>query len=297
MATPLASTITEDRITAAQSPVRIFFRKFWRVLMNATMFLYAITAIYPILWMIYSSMKTEEEFARNIFSLPSSINFNNFVTILTGGAFFRALFNSVFASVISIVFIVCFAFMIGYVLARFEFKGRRFIYVFFLFGMMVPVYALLVPIFLEFKLIGMYNNQFSIILPMIAFELSGAIFLFESYIRSIPTEIEEAAFIDGASLNTILLRVIFPICMPIVVTVLILTFLWTWNAFAFPLVLLRSQELKTIPLWLNTFQGERSTNYTAMMSALVLASLPVIAVYLAFREKIMQGMVAGAIKG
>ena len=115
--------------------------------------------------------------------------------------------------------------------------------------------------------------------------------------HSIPTEIEEAAFIDGASLPQLLVRIVLPICSPIIATVAILSFLSTWNEFGFALVLLSGEEFKTVPLWLNTFQGERTVDYTTLMAALTVASLPVIVVYMAFREKIIQGFVAGALKG
>jgi raffinose/stachyose/melibiose transport system permease protein len=288
---------TENRLAAAQSAPRRSLRFGSRVLTNGLLLVYALTAIFPIIWMGYSSLKTREEFARDVFSLPSAISFEAYVKIIGEGFFFRALFNSIFASTIAISLIVVISFPVAYALARYQFPGRRIVYLFFLFGLMVPIYALLVPVFLQFKTIGMLDNQFTIIAPLVAFEMSGAIFLIESYIRAIPTEIEEAAFIDGAGVNYILARIVFPMCAPILVTILILDFLWTWNAFAFPLILLRSTELKTIPLWLNTFHGERSTDYPTLMGALVLASIPVILVYLIFREKIMQGMVAGATKG
>jgi raffinose/stachyose/melibiose transport system permease protein len=247
--------------------------------------------------MIYSSLKTSAEFALNIFSLPSAINFENYQKILAKGSIFRAYFNSAFASVISVTLIVVLAFSVAYFLARFQFPGKRVIYLFFMFGVLVPVYALLVPVFLTFSKLGFLNNQFTIIPPMVAFSLSGSIFLMESYIRSIPVEIEEAAFMDGSSLINTILYIIFPMSRPIVATSIILTFMSTWNEFAFPLVLLRNPKLKTLPLWLNTFKGEYSIDLVGQMAALVMVSFPVILLYLFFNEKIIQGMTSGAIKG
>jgi raffinose/stachyose/melibiose transport system permease protein len=268
-----------------------------RVMVNAALFGYVLTAIYPPIWMIYSSLKTAPEFALNIFSLPSSFNLQNFITILHRGTVYRAFFNSLFASVISVSLIVTLSFVVAYFLARYHFPGRNAIYMFFMFGVLVPVYALLVPVFITFSKIGMLNNQFTIIPPMVAFSLSSSIFLIESYIRSIPEEIEEAAFMDGSNLFNTLRLIILPMCSPIISTVVILNFMGTWNEFAFPLVLLRSPQYKTIPLWLNTFKGEYSTDYVGQMAALVIASLPVILLYLFFNEKIIQGMTSGALKG
>jgi len=264
---------------------------------NVFLLLFAITAIYPIVWMIYNSLKTGAEFAQSIFALPMSLNLENYQAIFSTNRIFIALGNSLFNSVLSTTGIVVLAFIVAYFLARYRFPGRNLLYAFFLFGLLVPVYGLLVPIFIQFKSVGLLNNRWTLIPPYIAFGLSSAIFLIEGYIRSIPTKIEEAASMDGASLPQLLFRVIFPICRPIIATVGILSFLSNWNEFAFALVLLRDDALKTIPLWLNTFRGERTVNYTGLMAALTIASIPVILIYLVFREKIMQGFIAGSVKG
>jgi raffinose/stachyose/melibiose transport system permease protein len=287
----------EDRILSSKKPLRKAGGVSAKVAINLFLLVYAITAIYPLIWMIFSSLKTQPEFMLNIFALPSRVNLTNYIKIFQVGTVFRAFLNSIFASVVSIIFILVLAFVIAYILARYQFRGRNVIYIFFMFGLTIPIYALMVPLFLEFKYLGMLDNQFTIIPPMVAFELSGGIFLFESYIRSIPIEVEEAAFMDGASTNTILTQVLFPMCTPIIVTYVVLSFLGTWNSFAFPLVLLESQQYKTIPLWLNTFQGERTVDYTGKMTGLVIASIPVIVIYLLFRDKIMEGMIAGSVRG
>jgi raffinose/stachyose/melibiose transport system permease protein len=267
-----------------------------KILVNGFLLLYCVTAIFPPIWMIYSSLKTSPEFAQNIFSLPSSFNLQNYIKIFTIGTVYRAFFNSIFSSVVSIVLLISISFIVAYFLARYEFPGRNALYIFFMFGVIVPVGALLVPVFLMFSKIHFLNNQFTIIPPMVAFGLSGNIFLLQSYIRSIPVEIEEAAFMDGSSLLNTLWEIIFPMCTPILATVLILTFMGTWNEFGFPLVLTSSPQFKTVVLWLNTFKGEHTADYVGQMAALVLASVPVILLYLFFNEKIIQGMTAGAMK-
>ena len=266
-------------------------------LMNVFLLIFAISAIFPVIWMAYNSVKTSQEFALSIFALPAHINMSNYEAIFSSSGFYTAIGNSLFNAVLSTLGIVILSFIVAYFLARYRFPGRNLLYGFFLFGLLVPVYGLLVPIFIQFRSMGMLNNRFTLLPPYIAFGLSTAIFLTEAYIHSIPTEIEESAFIDGANLPQLLWYVIFPICRPIVATVGILAFLGAWNEFAFALVLLRDEAFKTIPLWLNTFQGERTVNYTGLMAALTIASLPVTVIYLLFRERIMQGFVAGALKG
>ncbi len=267
------------------------------VAMNIVLFLFALTAIFPPIWMMYNSLKSSDEFSHSILALPRQPSLYNYAEIFGTAKVYIALANSLFNAVVSTAGIIVLAFVIGYFLARYQFRGRGLVYGFFLFGLLVPIYGLMVPVFIQFKSIGMLNNHFTLLGPYIAFGLSQAIFLIEGYIHSVPPEIEEAAYVDGASVPDLLLRVVFPICRPIIATAALLAFLATWNEFAFALILLSDDALKTIPLWLNTFQGERTVNYTGLMAALTVASIPVIVIYLFFREKIIQGFVAGALKG
>ncbi len=265
--------------------------------MNGFLFLFAITAIFPPIWMFYNSLKENQEFSHNIVALPTRVTLENYQTIFGSSLVFRALFNSLFNSVISTIAIIGLSFVIAYFLARYKFPGRNLLYAFFLFGLLVPLYGLLVPVFIQFNEMGMINNRFTLLLPYTAFGLSQAIFLIEGYIHSIPTELEEAAYIDGATFPQMLINIILPICTPVIATAAILSFLAIWNEFGFALVLLTGEEYKTIPLWLNTFQGERTVSYTTLMAALTIASIPVVSVYLLFREKIIQGFIDGALKG
>ena len=235
----------------------------FRVFVTTLLMLYSVTAIYPLLWMILNSLKTQGEFILSTFALPTAPHLESYGSIFAGTDVYRALGNSLFASLVSVVFIVLLAFPISYLLARFTFRGKEALRLYFVAGLLVPTYGLLVPVFVLFKNIGMLNNRSTILFPMIAFNLPIAIFLFESYIQTIPVEIEESVFIDGASLRHRLWYVVAPISAPILATVVIVDALSTWNEFGFPLVLLRGEQFRTVPLWLNTFVGEHTVSYPA----------------------------------
>jgi raffinose/stachyose/melibiose transport system permease protein len=173
---------------------------------------------------------------------------------------------------------------------------KKFLYVMFLSGMLIPVYSLLVPVFIEMKVLGLQENVYALAVLYAAFGLPLAIFLITSYASTIPKEIEEAAIIDGASYSRLYYRILMPMCLPILGTVLILTFLNAWNEFPFALVL-TGKETKTIPIGLTYFTGMYTVNYTQLMAGLSIATLPVVVVYFAFYKKIVAGMVAGAVKG
>lgn len=264
---------------------------------NALVALLSFTCIFPIIWMGYSSLKSQKEFALDTVGLPKVLHFSNYVQAMEEGKLAGYFSNSMFNTVITVLIVLVIAFVTAYCLARFTFKGRNLIYYLFLSGMLIPIYALLIPIFIEFKTLGLLNKKITLILPYIAFAMPTAIFLIESYVKSIPAELEEAAYMDGCSITKTMFFIIMPVCRPVLATTAILTFLHTWNEFPLALVLIRSNSLKTMPIGLTNFVGTYTVNYPLMMAALVISTLPVILMYFLFYNQIMQGMVAGAVKG
>ncbi len=264
---------------------------------NIIMILFSITCIFPVIWILYSSLKTKDEFMLDIISLPARPRLDNYYHAFVEGKMYTYFISSIFNSSTTVFLVILIAFCIGYVLSRYRFKGRNFIYTLFIAGMLIPVYALIVPLFVQFKVLGFYDRFFTLIIPYIAIRLPLAIFLFESFIKTIPVELDEAAYMDGASTFFTMSRIILPVCKPVLSTILILAFLDTWNEFPFALVLVTKEVYRTIPVGLTNFYGQYTTDYTTLMAAMVLSILPVIIVYLLFNKKIIQGMTAGAVKG
>ncbi|QJD88362.1 carbohydrate ABC transporter permease [Cohnella herbarum] len=261
------------------------------------MFAVSLSCIFPLIWMLYSSLKTEQEFSLNIMSLPSKPQFQNFIDAFEIGKMGTYFWNSAFVSLFTVIFTILFGFFTAYILARFKFPFRNVIYFMFLTGMLIPIHGLLIPIFIEFKALGLLNKHVTLIFPYVAFNLSMAIFLFENFIKTVPLDVEEAAVIDGSSSTNTVLRIVLPLCMPVISTAVILFFLGAWNEFPFALVLIESANLRTLPIGLTNFNGQYTANYTQMLAAMAIVVLPVIIVYLAFSKKVMQGMTAGAVKG
>jgi len=267
------------------------------VLVNAILWIFSFTCVFPIFWMIYSSLKSQKEFALNTVALPAVLHFENFKIAIEEGNLGVYFVNSLINTFISVSIAIVFAFFIGYCLSRFTFRGRNLLYYFFLAGMLIPIYALLIPIFLEFKTLGLINKRSSLIVPYIAFAMPVGVFLVESFVKGIPIDMEEAACIDGSSFLRTTFSIIMPMCQPVLATIAILSFLGTWNEFPLALVLVRSTRLKTIPIGLTNFIGTYTVDYPLMFAAMVISTLPVIIVYLIFFNKIMEGMVSGAVKG
>ncbi len=268
-----------------------------KVSSNIVIWLFCLSYIVPFVWLFYNTLKDRQQFAQDILSLPIPPTFENYINMFSDVEFYYALKNSLFNTCVSIVGALLLSFILGYFLSRYRFKGRNFLYLFFLLGMVVPVHALLIPIYIQFTQIGINNAFYTLIIPYITFAIPRDIYLFDSYITGIPRAIEEAAHIDGATRPQIMTKVIFPICAPISLTIVILDFISLWNEFLFALVLIDDVVLRTIPIWLTNFQSQYTTNVPARLTTMMLAMLPIIIMYVFFSERMMKGMVAGAVKG
>ena len=267
------------------------------VVLNALGLIVSVSGLAPLIWMIYSSLKTDTDFLVNPVGLPRQLEFGNYVDAVVIGRMNQYFLNSVFNTVFAVSLSVLVGFTIAYFLARVRFRGRNLLYAYFVSGMTIPIYALLIPIFIQFTWLGLTNGRLTLILPYISFALPTVVFLSEGYLRSVPVEMEEAAYVDGASLHTTIFSVVLPMCRPIIATVIVLSFIASWNEFPLALVLVSSRKFITLPVGLTHFFGEHSAQYTRLFAALMIITTPAVLVYLAFQKYVIRGMTAGALKG
>ena len=272
---------------------------FLAVFMNLILWIFSLSCIFPIVWMIYSSLKEKRAFNADIIGLPKSPTLINYTRILSNPDYHLAqsLWNSLRTTVLSIILIIAFSFIVGYILARVHFKLNRVLYIMFLMGMLIPIHSLLVPIYVVFKRCGISNHWFTLLLPYVSFGLPMGIFLVEGFVKTVPVDLEEAAAIDGSSFSHTLWNIIFPICRPILVTVAIIQVFSCWNEFSFALVLIKDVGLQTVPLALTQFKGQFASDYPKQMAAMLITMAPIVVLYFAFSKQIINGMVAGAVKG
>lgn len=269
------------------------------VVLNTIMIIFSLTCVYPLVWMLYSSLKVKREFNADIIGLPSSPTLKNYINILTNADYHitESVVNSVRTTLISVILIMLFGFIVGYFLARFKFWGSKVIWLLLLMGMLIPIHSLLVPIYVVFNRLGISNQWFTLLIPYIAFGLPTSVFLSQGFIKGIPTELEEAASIDGCTFSGTLFRIIMPICKPIMTTVAIVQTFGCWNEFSFALVLIRDTKLQTVPLAMTQFTGQFSSDYPKIMAAMLITMAPIVILYFAFSKQIIKGMVSGAVKG
>ena len=266
---------------------------------NTVLGLFSATCIFPLVWMFYSSLKEKRVFNADIMGIPTEPTLVNYERILNNKDYHLAesMMNSVRTTALSILLIVLFSFIVGYILSRVKFKGNRPLYLMFLMGMLIPIHSLLVPIYIVFKDTGINDKWYTLLFPYVSFGLPMGIFLVEGFVKSIPISLEEAAAIDGSSFSNTLWRIILPICKPILITVAIIQVFSCWNEFSFALVLIKSVSLQTVPLALTQFKGQFASDYPKQMAAMLITMSPIVVLYFVFNKHIIKGMVAGAVKG
>lgn len=267
------------------------------LLINGVLLLFSASCLFPVLWMMYSSFKTSAEFSQSILSLPQTLNLEHYRFLMRYENLKYFFLNSIRNTFFSIALIILFAFLLGYFLARFRFRGAAALNILFVVGMLVPVHALLVPMYIQFKQFSLSNRWFTIILTNVAFGLPTSMFLVKSYIQSIPTEMEYAAAIDGAGFSRTMFGIILPMTRPILTTVGIIHFFSCWNEFIFSLILINDVKLYPLSVGINLLKGEWTVDYTRIMSLMTVAIAPAMILYFCFSRHIIEGMVAGAVKG
>lgn len=269
------------------------------VILNVILWLFSLTCIFPLFWMLYSSLKEKRQFNADIIGLPKTPTLANYQKILSNKDYnlLQTMGNSLRSTVLSVILIVLIAFIVGYILSRIDFKLNKPLYIMFLMGMLIPIHSLMVPIYIIFSRSGLSNRWFTLLFPYVAFALPMSIFLVQGYVKGIPTELEEAAAIDGSGFTKTLFGIILPVCKPILVTVAIINVFGCWNEFSFALILIKDSALYTVPLGLKQFTGQFNSDYPKIMAAMLMTMSPVVIFYFAFSKQIIKGMVAGAVKG
>jgi len=251
----------------------------------------------PFIFVVMTSLKSRQEtFTSPVWELPKKLNFENYIAVLNGG-FWVYLRNSVFVLVFSIALILLISSMAAYAFARLRFRLNKPLFGLIVAGMIVPIHITLIPIYLLTKNIGLYDTPFALIGPYVATALPISIFILTEFMRQIPKELEEAAKLDGCGAFGVFWKVFLPLSGPGLSTVAIYNGIGLWNEFIFAYLLTSSPANRTLPLAIWDFQGQYTANIPAILSVVTLTSLPLILAYAFGQERIVKGMMAGALKG
>ncbi|WP_440894869.1 carbohydrate ABC transporter permease [Amphibacillus sp. Q70] len=248
-------------------------------------------------WIIMTSFKDNTEIFQSPFGLPKSFSFENYTTVLTDGNMALYLWNSFIVTIVTIVICLILGTTMSYVLSRFQFRGRQFLYLLFVIGITIPLQSLIFPMFFRMHELGLRDSLFGIIIVYTALNLPKTVFLLVSYMKGIAGEMEEAAIMDGCNTWQIFSKIILPLSRPMLATSGILIFLSTWNEYVFATVLISSDANATLPLGLANFQTEYISQYGLISSGIIVSIIPILIVYILFQEQVVKGMASGAVKG
>jgi raffinose/stachyose/melibiose transport system permease protein len=255
----------------------------------------SITYVAPFFLVLLNSFKTKYDILGNPLGWPQVFTLDNFQQALEKMNFFRSLVSSVIVTFFSVSALIIFSSMLGYYLARTKNKFTKSTFLILVASMIVPFQALMIPFIGIWSKFVSLNNQAALILFYQGFGVALSTFLYHGFISKIPTEIDEAASVDGANDFTIFWRIIFPMLRPITATVAIVNSLWIWNDFLLPRLVL-THETQTLPLSTYLFYGQYSTEYGQAMAGLILAVIPIIAFFLFLQRQFIAGISSGAVK-
>jgi len=269
------------------------------VIIHVILMLWGLTTIFPLVWVLNNSFKDREVILSNSFSLTNYANFTfeNYITAFTRMNILRSYGNSFIISGTVVLGVMFFGGLAAYILARYKFKGRTFIYGALISAVLFPAFATIVPVFMGLYKVGLVNKHLGVILPQIAGNLPFAIIILIGFMENIPLELEEAAVVEGCGPWQIFNKIVRPISKPAFATVGIFTFLWSYNDLFLQMIVIRKNEYLPICALLNKISSQYGTDYGLMTAAVTLVIIPVLIVYLFLQKYIIKGLTAGAVKG
>lgn len=271
--------------------------KIGRAIVYALLAVVALVWIYPFIWMITASLKTQDEFfASGLSLIPKSLNFENYVRAWNNANFGVYFKNSIIVTVCVVVIVLLATSAAGYVMGRYVFVGKKLIMGIFMASITIPLVFTVIPIYELLKEIGLEQSLVGLILA----EAGGGhvifLMLFSSFYSGLPKELEEAATIDGSGFMKTYSSIMFPLAKPIMATVVIMQFIWTWNSFLLPLVVTLSRpEMRTLAVGLYALRGENVVDWTGIAAGACIAVLPIILIFICLQKYFVDG-VAGAVK-
>lgn len=258
---------------------------------------FLLLAIVPIVLMWLTAFKDPSELAANPFGLPQQWRFSNFAVAWEQGQFGAYVRSSVIVVVPVVLFAGTLSVLAGYAFGAFRFRGRGVLFALFLLGIMIPSEGLIIPLYYVMDGFGLLNTYWALILPQVALSTSFGAFWMRQFFSGLPRDLVDAAAVDGAGPLRTLWSVLLPLATPVLGTLAVLLFMWTWNEFLLALVLVQDESVRTVPVGLSFFQGQYSAQVPLLAAAATIVSFPVLVLYVLLHRRFIAGMVSGSVKG
>jgi raffinose/stachyose/melibiose transport system permease protein len=275
----------------AQHPVQLFLK-------YALLIVLCLVIMGPVATAILGSIRTTGEFMTTPFGLPQTgIHWENYSSILESGPFWNSLKNSLFIT-LGVTFLnIGLASMLAFIFSRVDFRGRGLVFNILLLGLLFPSVIAILPIFIQVRQLGLVNSLWGVILPLVAFGLPGSVVILRTFFMSVPSELEDASYIDGCNTFGFFWHILLPLARPALVSVATLQVIASWNEYFLPLIVLVDDALWPLPLGIMQFQGQYGTDYARVMAYVTLLIIPAVLFYLFAEKYIVTGLTGGELKG
>lgn len=267
-----------------------------RVLRDAILLFFLVLNLFPLVWVLMSSFKSNREVLDFALSLPESFSFRNYARVFQEPYMTQAFLNSALATFCSVLINAGACYLAAYSISRYQFKFLKVLLALLSFGLLIPINSALLPIKLIMDRLRMSNSVWGLAVLYAAFQVPISVMVLNGHISGIPKSIDEAAAIDGASPLRIALSIVAPIAKPGLVTIVILQAVASWNEFLFAMTLISDQSRKTVQVITRNFLGLFQTNYGALFAAVMLAIIPMVVVFIVFQNKVIEAFTAGSVK-
>ncbi len=291
------AVITRSRAVLRQPGSAVLQAGGW-ALLYLILAMVAVLQVLPLIWLVFFSLKNNQEvFNLSPFALPLHPRWGNYTKVWTEGQIGHYFMNSVWITVTAVALTVLLASMVTYAITRMRWRNRSLVLGLFMTGMMIPVHSTLIPLFSLFSDFNLKDHPLSVILSYTAFNMPITIMILLGAYYALPREIEEAAVMDGCTVNRMFFRVVLPMTISVLTTTVIINMIYNWNEFIFVNTFISSDHLKTLTVGVQNFVGQYSTDWGAIGATLVISMLPIVVAFFILSEQIMEGVTAGAVKG
>ncbi|WP_410771375.1 carbohydrate ABC transporter permease [Fontibacillus sp. BL9] len=269
-----------------------------KILLQGFLIIVTIIQIYPLIWLAFFSLKDNSEiFSGDVVGLPKKFLWSNYAKALSDGHVLTYFLNSVLVTAASIILVLILSSMTGYAISRMNWKFSNLTMTLILLGMMVPIHAALLPLFMVLKNLHLLNTYWSLIIPYVAFGIPLAVFILSSFFKGVPRELEESAVIDGCGIYRTFFSIMLPLVSPAIATVAIFTFLSCWNELMFATTFINNNLFQTLTVGMMSMVGTYITQWGIIGAGLMIATIPTIIIYLLLNKQVQKSMIAGAVKG
>jgi raffinose/stachyose/melibiose transport system permease protein len=267
-----------------------------RVLVTSILVLVALFALAPLLIVALTSLKNEQEMFANVLGLPTVLRLSNYATVWVQRGFSGFFVNSILITLPVVAVVLLCSALAGFAISKMRFHGRQFIFYLILLGLMIPLPSLIIPLYKDLSLMRLLDTRLGAILPEAAIALPFGVFLMRTFFNNVNDELLEAARMEGAGELQVLTRIVAPLAGPGLKSLGLIEFMWAWQSYLLPLVIIRTEAIKPLTVSLDLFVGRFSTSYTLIATAAVIVFIPITIVYVITQKTFIQGLTMGSIK-